>query len=222
MRAKIFTIGLGIAALCALIGWRVLTWPYAPQNGSPSEIYVRLLQNFQTYTVDVKVKGKDSPHQIFGKDEGQLSDEALDIVSSIVKGRFENIRYSRYGSPYSYEKNPLNVSITFFLNRSLKDPLWFDVRASVRRSSFFSYYMHGKETGRVLGSDDDEAREYMLPGAYATIMPSPYPFPDGIKNESELKSAFEFYAAEITQRMAPNYEDAVNAEENLLKRVHLK
>ena len=223
MKNKSLIIGTSIAAvaLCSLVGWIWLSIPKV-EYGSPASVYVHLLQYFPTCTVEVKFEQSDNLHDVFGQSEDQLSDQALEIVVSAVKEKFEKIPCSRYGRPYSYETNPLNVSITFFLKKFPKNTDRFDARVYVQRSISFSFLMYKKESGKPLGTDSEEARDYKKPGDYGLVITNIYPFPDGMQDATELKKMFALYAAGIAQRMRPNYDEAVEAEARLFRRLHPK
>lgn len=215
----VLTAVMSATVLSGLCFWILLTMP-KPDLGSPAAASSRLLQYFQTCTVEVEFEGSAAGHAVFGKSQDALSDQALDIVAASVRRKFEEIHCSRHGKPYTYETNPLNVSIIFYLRPDPSDPQKIKINTSIDRASLFHVLMWKKETNdKPLEGGNIRPQDMLKRFDSQLMVVDKTPHFSGVKNESELNEELNFYATEITQSMRPHADEAAKSEANLLSEI---
>lgn len=213
-----FVLLTGAILLVAFLG--IATWAnkkFPVFVDSTDHAYIDLLQDFQTYTVEVEFEGAVTDDKVFGKTKDEWAEKSLVIVSESIRKNFPDVKVSRFGKPHSYSTNPLNVSITFFLSIKPVDANRVKVNAAVARAYFFHALKSAKGNDSIEKISSSRTFQKMTSQfENQTMRLGDTPFPRGASNEEEVKNLIKFYSEIIARSSNPNFESAADAEKKML------
>lgn len=174
------------------------------------------LSNFRTFTVQVETEKGLPLRDIVGHDADELSDLVLKKLSARVneKWKSEKILSSRFGAPYSFKTNPMNVAIVFYFVRDDKNPKVIRLQeVGLRRSLFFKFYRSNHPQDREAYTKMGRERAESLIEQHTSISLISNVQRSYIANWEDVDFVFDAYAKAIVEKMEPNMPDATKAEE---------
>ena len=199
----------------------VLIWGISYEV-SPRVSYKILSKDFATFTVEVVYKDLALKNK-FRENEDTLSDYALKKVSAAVESKFgNNIHFSRFGKPYSFKSNPLNLAITFQIDQCPSNTRPLCMVTLFERTEYLFIYNYPDDSfmQRV-------HQEWVWRGIEQSASPTRFHEPEiagrgkaaGFENLNEFKKQIDFLSSAIIEDMEPNEEDAAEAEEKLREEI---
>lgn len=223
MRKRNFALNIGIGFSIFFASWLffhgMLMFP-ASAGGLPE--YKFALKTFRPFTVEVSFE-QDALDSVLGYDENELSDVVLKEISSRAEKSFgKAVSFSRYGKPYSFQTNPLNLAITFNIIKYTYDPKKFNILVTFERTRFFSLLetsnYSAKQKEKYLELLNSSTQDFVKPTYSTYLSQGPKGHATHFTSEGELFTRIGFLSDIIVADMKPDDEIAAKAEEDLKKR----
>lgn len=205
--------------------WRMDYEFQKSHGGGHYELDPNLLAKFQTFTVEIEnihpLLDRYPEYSSAISCEGiDLARFALDDLSEKARDEFgPKILSSKYGQPYSYKTNPLNLSIKFSISQ-YRGSKTFMVSVNIERSKFFRKFYYARNDPAKLANPELLIRQISGPferGVTGYLPSSGIGVTDFVDCKG-LQKKIKSLSTRLVELMNPEAELAAELENKLYKK----